>query len=89
MSMSQVGIEVQELAECGEYQSVEVVHTLDSGCGGVLQLRQVSRFFRVMMRMDLIAGASIPHQEVRTESSSIRLLLFPLSKKLQFFFSTF
>ena len=37
----QVGIEVQELAECGEYQSVEVVHTIDSGCGGVLQLRQV------------------------------------------------
>ena len=40
---SQVGIEVQELAECGEYQSVEVVHALDSGCGGVLQLRQVMR----------------------------------------------
>ena len=44
--MSQVGIEVQELAECGEYQSVEVVHALDSGCGGVLQLRQVSKLFR-------------------------------------------
>ena len=37
----QVGIEVQELAECGEYQSVEVIQAIDSGCGGVLQLRQV------------------------------------------------
>ena len=36
---------MQELAECGEYQSVEVVHALDSGCGGVLQLRQVSKLF--------------------------------------------
>ena len=44
-SPSQVGIEVQELAECGEYQSVEVVHAVDSGCGGVMQLRQVGRPF--------------------------------------------
>ena len=86
--MSQVGIEVQELAECGEYQSVEVVHALDSGCGGVLQLRQGRQLFRVMMRMDSIAGVSTPHHEVRTESSSIRLLLFPLSKNLLFLFST-
>ena len=46
LTQSQVGIEVQELAECGEYQSVEVVHALDSGCGGVLQLRQVRRKLR-------------------------------------------
>ena len=80
-TQSQVGIEVQELAECGEYQSVEIVHALDSGCGGVLQLRQVRR--KLMMMKDSGADASIRHQEVRTESSSIRL---DISKKFYFSF---
>ena len=49
----QVGIEVQELAECGEYQSVEVVHAIDSGCGGVLQLRQVCLCLRIYHQVHL------------------------------------
>ena len=36
-----IQVEVQELAESGEYSAVEVQQSTDCGCGGVIQLRQV------------------------------------------------
>ena len=47
-------VEVQELAESGEYRAVEVLHAPDSGCGGVLQLRQVLLLLLLLLLLHLL-----------------------------------
>ena len=69
---------MQELAECGEYESVEVIHALDSGCGGVIQLRQVRKCICVVMRTDCSVREPIPHQELRSDQSDLLFTTFIL-----------